>query len=170
MQTFLSPVCVQCKSYCAHSNQDVPLKGNFSSQLITIVQTDSGRKRKGLTNAYAIAFMHHTYQILHNSNCVKLGNLRSILTLFMHVAIYFNHLGDEGAKGISVGLTKSTCLEDLRLSYNGISDAGIYALAKASVSNKSLKELNLTWNMDISDKSGKKYGFRKEIKVYWPEK
>eukprot|EP01022_Parablepharisma_sp_SALTPOND_P028740 TRINITY_DN715_c0_g1_i1.p1 TRINITY_DN715_c0_g1~~TRINITY_DN715_c0_g1_i1.p1 ORF type:complete len:254 (-),score=19.70 TRINITY_DN715_c0_g1_i1:82-732(-) len=83
---------------------------------------------------------------------------------------YFNHLGDEGAKGISVGLTKSTCLEDLRLSYNGISDAGIYALAKASVSNKSLKELNLTWNMDISDKSGKKYGFRKEIKVYWPEK
>ncbi len=75
-----------------------------------------------------------------------------------------NHVGDQGAMAIAVGIKQNSVLESLSLAYNGITDRGMKELATASGENSGLKTLALG-NNEVRDKSGKSYGFRAGIDV-----
>ncbi len=79
-----------------------------------------------------------------------------------------NRIGDEGAVVIAGGLKENEVLESLDLSENDIGDRGVLELVRATETRKLvLKQLCLAKNEKISDKTGKRYGFRTEVAVQW---
>ena len=71
----------------------------------------------------------------------------------------------KGAIALAAGLRANKSLEELRISQNRIGDAGAKAFAECVKENLTLRVLDLEMNKAITDKTGKKFGFRGDLKV-----
>ncbi len=77
-----------------------------------------------------------------------------------------NPLGDDGAKALADGLKSNTALGTLCLYDCNIGDVGAAALAEATNKGASaLTLLYLGYKNNISDPTGKKYGFRSDVGI-----
>ncbi len=76
-----------------------------------------------------------------------------------------NRIGDEAAVIIAAAIRDNQQLESVDLSETDIGDKAVFELVKATNRHPTMKYLCLAHNDRITDKSGRKYGFREGLRV-----